>query len=163
MVYWEIKRGGVGCGASTWNRGPLGSWEMGGGLGRRARMTVMTDVSLGGDGLASSRQLVEMLRLYQARGWGALPAEDLLLYLKRLEQSGYPPGREGGRMRGRIWTVGRQMGQAGKRGMCMLSTEYSFLGRTMRVRCASSCFFPSLTAPHLSFVSSFLVCFFLCF
>lgn len=42
----------------------------------------------GGDGLASSRQLMEMLRLYQARGWGALPAEDLLLYLKRLEQSG---------------------------------------------------------------------------
>ncbi|XP_015418069.1 PREDICTED: centrobin isoform X2 [Myotis davidii] len=42
----------------------------------------------GGDGLASSRQLMEMLRLYQARVWGALPAEDLLLYLKRLEQSG---------------------------------------------------------------------------
>ncbi|XP_059524682.1 centrobin isoform X2 [Myotis daubentonii] len=42
----------------------------------------------GGDGLVSSRQLMEMLRLYQARGWGALPAEDLLLYLKRLEQSG---------------------------------------------------------------------------
>ncbi|KAK1331648.1 hypothetical protein QTO34_009606 [Cnephaeus nilssonii] len=45
----------------------------------------------GGDGLTSSRQLMEMsqlLRLYQARGWGALPAEDLLLYLKRLEQSG---------------------------------------------------------------------------
>ncbi|XP_070250265.1 centrobin isoform X3 [Myotis yumanensis] len=45
----------------------------------------------GGNGLASSRQLMEMsqlLRLYQARGWGALPAEDLLLYLKRLEQSG---------------------------------------------------------------------------
>lgn len=30
----------------------------------------------------------ELLRLYQARGWGALPAEDLLLYLKRLEHSG---------------------------------------------------------------------------
>ncbi|EPY73959.1 centrobin-like isoform 1 [Camelus ferus] len=45
----------------------------------------------GGDGLASSRQLMEvsqLLRLYQARGWGALPAEDLLLYLKRLEHSG---------------------------------------------------------------------------
>uniref|UniRef100_A0A9L0R3T5 Centrobin, centriole duplication and spindle assembly protein n=1 Tax=Equus caballus TaxID=9796 RepID=A0A9L0R3T5_HORSE len=45
----------------------------------------------GGDGLASSRQLVEvsqLLRLYQARGWGALPPEDLLLCLKRLE-----PGR----------------------------------------------------------------------
>ncbi|XP_014645020.1 PREDICTED: centrobin [Ceratotherium simum simum] len=44
----------------------------------------------GGDGLASSRQLMEvsqLLRLYQARGWGALPAEDLLLYLKRLEHS----------------------------------------------------------------------------
>ncbi|KAB0401799.1 hypothetical protein E2I00_020014, partial [Balaenoptera physalus] len=45
----------------------------------------------GGDGLAPSRQLMEvsqLLRLYQARGWGALPAEDLLLYLKRLEHSG---------------------------------------------------------------------------
>ncbi|XP_058904942.2 centrobin isoform X5 [Kogia breviceps] len=45
----------------------------------------------GGDGLASSRQLMEvsqLLRLYQARGWGALPAEDLLLYLKRLEHRG---------------------------------------------------------------------------
>ncbi|XP_016077976.1 PREDICTED: centrobin isoform X1 [Miniopterus natalensis] len=45
----------------------------------------------GRDGLTSSRQLMEMsqlLRLYQARGWGALPAEDLLLYLKRLEHSG---------------------------------------------------------------------------
>lgn len=45
----------------------------------------------GGDGLASSRQLMEvsqLLRLYQARGWGALPAEDLLLYLKKLEHSG---------------------------------------------------------------------------
>ncbi|XP_045442509.1 centrobin isoform X5 [Pipistrellus kuhlii] len=45
----------------------------------------------GGDGLPSSRQLMEMsqlLRLYQARAGGALPAEDLLLYLKRLEQSG---------------------------------------------------------------------------
>ncbi|XP_072796489.1 centrobin isoform X3 [Vicugna pacos] len=45
----------------------------------------------GGDGLASSRQLMEvsqLLRHYQARGWGALPAEDLLLYLKRLEHSG---------------------------------------------------------------------------
>ncbi|XP_057570702.1 centrobin isoform X6 [Hippopotamus amphibius kiboko] len=44
----------------------------------------------GGDGLASSRQLMEvsqLLRLYQARGWGALPPEDLLLYLKRLEHS----------------------------------------------------------------------------
>lgn len=44
----------------------------------------------GGDGLASSRQLVEvsqLLRLYQARGWGALPPEDLLLCLKRLEPS----------------------------------------------------------------------------
>lgn len=61
-------------------------------------MTAITDVSLGEDGLASSRQLMEMsqlLRLYQARGSGALPAEDLLLYLKRLEQSGYQPGREG--------------------------------------------------------------------
>ncbi|XP_024604137.1 centrobin isoform X3 [Neophocaena asiaeorientalis asiaeorientalis] len=45
----------------------------------------------GGDGLAPSRQLMDvsqLLRLYQARGWGALPAEDLLLYLKRLEHSG---------------------------------------------------------------------------
>ncbi|KAB1265165.1 Centrobin [Camelus dromedarius] len=53
----------------------------------------------GGDGLASSRQLMEvsqLLRLYQARGWGALPAEDLLLYLKRLEHSGYQPGGTGG-------------------------------------------------------------------
>ncbi|KAM5306293.1 centrobin isoform 2-T4 [Glossophaga mutica] len=45
----------------------------------------------GRDGLASSRQLTEvsqLLQLYQARGWGALPPEDLLLYLKRLEHSG---------------------------------------------------------------------------
>ncbi|KAK2507501.1 hypothetical protein MC885_008700 [Smutsia gigantea] len=44
-----------------------------------------------GDGLISPRQLTEvsqLLRLYQARGWGALPTEDLLLYLKRLERSG---------------------------------------------------------------------------
>ena len=59
------------------------------------------DVS-GGDGPASSRQLMEvsqLLRLYQARGWEALPAEDLLLYLKRLEHGGgrYHPGREGRR------------------------------------------------------------------
>ncbi|XP_049492983.1 centrobin isoform X5 [Panthera uncia] len=42
----------------------------------------------GGDGLAPARQLMDvsqLLRLYQARGWGALPAEDLLLYLKRQE------------------------------------------------------------------------------
>ncbi|XP_005399501.1 PREDICTED: centrobin isoform X2 [Chinchilla lanigera] len=45
----------------------------------------------GADGLSSSRQLMEvsqLLRQYQARGCGALPAEDLLLYLKRLEHSG---------------------------------------------------------------------------
>nr|XP_009249539.2 centrobin isoform X1 [Pongo abelii]XP_054312595.1 centrobin isoform X1 [Pongo pygmaeus]XP_054392173.1 centrobin isoform X1 [Pongo abelii] len=51
----------------------------------------------GGDGLTFPRQLMEvsqLLRLYQARGWGPLPAEDLLLYLKRLEHSGYKPGRK---------------------------------------------------------------------
>ncbi|XP_055114209.1 centrobin isoform X3 [Symphalangus syndactylus] len=51
----------------------------------------------GGDGLTFPRQLMEvsqLLRLYQARGWGALPAEDLLLYLKRLEHSRYKPGRK---------------------------------------------------------------------
>ncbi|KAL1778902.1 centrobin isoform X1 [Sigmodon hispidus] len=45
----------------------------------------------GTDGLSAPRQLMEvseLLRLYQARGWGALPAEDLLLYLKRLERGG---------------------------------------------------------------------------
>ncbi|XP_054986445.1 centrobin isoform X2 [Sorex araneus] len=45
----------------------------------------------GGDELPFPRQLMEvsqLLRLYQARGWGALPAEDLLLHLKRLEHSG---------------------------------------------------------------------------
>ncbi|XP_047563707.1 centrobin isoform X3 [Lutra lutra] len=44
----------------------------------------------GGDGLAPVGQLMDvsqLLRLYQARGWGALPAEDLLLYLKRQEHS----------------------------------------------------------------------------
>ncbi|XP_027482020.2 centrobin isoform X1 [Zalophus californianus] len=43
----------------------------------------------GGDGLAPAGQLMavsQLLKLYQARGWGALPAEDLLLYLKRQEQ-----------------------------------------------------------------------------
>ncbi|KAM5215015.1 LOW QUALITY PROTEIN: centrobin [Hipposideros larvatus] len=45
----------------------------------------------GRDGVASSKHLMEvsqLLRLYQARGWEALPAEDLLLYLKKLEHSG---------------------------------------------------------------------------
>ncbi|XP_040857231.1 centrobin isoform X4 [Ochotona curzoniae] len=45
----------------------------------------------GGDRPASPKQLMEvsqLLRLCEARGWGALPAEDLLLYLKRLEHSG---------------------------------------------------------------------------
>ncbi|KAM8815213.1 centrobin isoform 2-T2 [Rhynchonycteris naso] len=45
----------------------------------------------GGEGLIASRQLMELsqlLRLYQARGWGALSAEDLLLCLKSLEHSG---------------------------------------------------------------------------
>ncbi|XP_023579120.1 centrobin isoform X5 [Octodon degus] len=45
----------------------------------------------GADGLSSSRQLMEvsqLLRQYQARGWETLPAEDLLLYLKRLEHGG---------------------------------------------------------------------------
>ncbi|XP_022380433.1 centrobin isoform X3 [Enhydra lutris kenyoni] len=49
----------------------------------------------GGDGLAPAGQLMDvsqLLRLYQARGWGALPAEDLLLYLKRQEHSRYQPG-----------------------------------------------------------------------
>ncbi|XP_072586295.1 centrobin isoform X22 [Vulpes vulpes] len=43
----------------------------------------------GGDGPAPTGQLMDvsqLLRLYQARGWGALPAEDLLLYLKRQDQ-----------------------------------------------------------------------------
>lgn len=47
------------------------------------------------DVLSSSSQLMEvsqLLQLYQARGWGALPAEDLLLYLKRLENGGYSLG-----------------------------------------------------------------------
>ncbi|XP_040485918.1 centrobin isoform X1 [Ursus maritimus] len=42
----------------------------------------------GGDGLAPAGQLMDvsrLLRLCQARGWGALPAEDLLLCLKRQE------------------------------------------------------------------------------
>uniref|UniRef100_A0A8C3W819 Centrobin, centriole duplication and spindle assembly protein n=1 Tax=Catagonus wagneri TaxID=51154 RepID=A0A8C3W819_9CETA len=50
----------------------------------------------GGDGLVASRPLMEvsqLLRLYQARGWGALPAEDLLLYLKRLEHGGRTDSR----------------------------------------------------------------------
>lgn len=45
----------------------------------------------GTESLNSPRQQMEvseLLRLYQARGWGALPAEDLLLYLKRLEHGG---------------------------------------------------------------------------
>ncbi|XP_004857523.1 centrobin isoform X4 [Heterocephalus glaber] len=45
----------------------------------------------GADGLSSSRQLMEMsqlLRQYQARGWGTLSAEDLLLCLKKLEHGG---------------------------------------------------------------------------
>uniref|UniRef100_A0A452QLG6 Centrobin, centriole duplication and spindle assembly protein n=1 Tax=Ursus americanus TaxID=9643 RepID=A0A452QLG6_URSAM len=42
----------------------------------------------GGDGLAPAGQLMDvsrLLRLCQARGWGTLPAEDLLLCLKRQE------------------------------------------------------------------------------
>lgn len=56
------------------------------------RVTTIPDVPLsGGDKLTVPRQLMEvsqLLRLYQARGWEALPAEDLLLHLKRLEHSG---------------------------------------------------------------------------
>ncbi|KAM8955697.1 centrobin isoform 3-T3 [Lycaon pictus] len=43
----------------------------------------------GGNGPAPTGQLMDvsqLLRLYQARGWGALPAEDLLLFLKRQDQ-----------------------------------------------------------------------------
>lgn len=53
----------------------------------------------GGDGLAPAGQLMDvsqLLRLYQARGWGALPAEDLLLYLKRQEHGRYQPGGQCG-------------------------------------------------------------------
>lgn len=90
---------------------------------------------LGGDGLTSSRQLMEMsqlLRLYQARGWGALPAEDLLLYLKRLEQSGYQPGREGRKdwwVESGLW-AGKWVRQ-GREGCvcCPLSTLVLFWGR----------------------------------
>lgn len=39
-------------------------------------------------------EVSQLLRLYQARGWGALSAEDLLLYLKKLEHSRYQPGGE---------------------------------------------------------------------
>lgn len=49
----------------------------------------------GGDGLAPAGQLMDvsrLLRLCQARGWGALPAEDLLLCLKRQELGRYQPG-----------------------------------------------------------------------
>lgn len=46
-------------------------------------------------------EVAELLRLYQARGWGALPAEDLLLYLKRLEHGGYELGREEPELQGR--------------------------------------------------------------
>ncbi|ELR57032.1 Centrobin [Bos mutus] len=76
----------------------------------------------GGDGPASSRQLMEvsqLLRLYQARGWEALPAEDLLLYLKRLEHGGggYHPGRKGRRdwVQG-IWTVNGKSVETDSRG-----------------------------------------------
>lgn len=62
----------------------------------------------GGDGLAPTGQLMDvsqLLRLYQARGWGALPAQDLLLYLKRQEHGRYQPG-------GR-WQGGAAHGQPG--------------------------------------------------
>lgn len=46
-------------------------------------------------------EMSQLLRLlYQARAGGALPAEDLLLCLKRLEQSGYQRGGAGGRISG---------------------------------------------------------------
>lgn len=71
-------------------------------------------------------EVSQLLRLYQARGWEALPAEDLLLYLKKSEHSGYQPGRETGGFRqieSGLW--------AGKRGVCMLITDtlLSFSGK----------------------------------
>jgi centrobin len=50
-------------------------------------------------------EVSQLLRLYQARGWGALPAEDLLLYLKRLEHSGYKVWEGGEGFRG--WELGQ--------------------------------------------------------
>lgn len=70
------------------------------GDGRRTGARLPICCSPGGDRPASPKQLMEvsqLLRLCEARGWGALPAEDLLLYLKRLEHSGYGPGKRGGR------------------------------------------------------------------
>ena len=106
-------------------------------------------------------EVSQLLRLYQARGWGALPAEDLLLYLKRLEHSGYQPGRAGRTdPAGGIWIVGR----AERSVCCPLSGIFRpVLGRPgCRVGASTSPPLPpSLTPPHLSFVST--VCFFFFF
>lgn len=83
----------------------------------------------GGDGLAPARQLMDvsqLLRLYQARGWGALPAEDLLLYLKRQEHGRYQPGGRGGGSDGRSldpW----ETAQAGEGGLGAVHREASVL------------------------------------
>ena len=102
-------------------------------------------------------EVSQLLRLYQARGWGALPPEDLLLYLKRLEHSGYQPGREGRKgYAGRIWTVGREMAQAGQRGCacCPLRVLLSFYGEENKGKIQIESLLPtSLPAPYLSFYS----------
>ena len=88
----------------------------------------------GGDGLAPARQLMDvsqLLRLYQARGWGALPAEDLLLYLKRQEHGRYQPGGRGGGSDGRSldpW----ETAQAGEGGLGAVHREASVLFRGSR-------------------------------
>lgn len=70
-------------------------------------------------------EVSQLLRLYQARGWGALPPEDLLLYLKRLEHSGYQPGREGLFGQNLDGTQGDGSGREER--VCVLSIECSFV------------------------------------
>lgn len=96
MVYQERERGEVldmDFKALRIPREKGGCRERGEALGSSLSWMCLS----GADGLSSSRQLMEvsqLLRQYQARGFGALPAEDLLLYLKRLEHGGYKPGRK---------------------------------------------------------------------
>lgn len=95
VASWDIDRGGLGAEPVPGTEGPSGF---------PLRLS-------GGDGLAPVGQLMDvsqLLRLYQARGWGALPAEDLLLYLKRQEHGRYQPGGH--------WQGGVAHGQPGSDG-----------------------------------------------
>lgn len=104
----------------------------------------------------------QLLRLYQARGWGALPAEDLLLYLKRQDQGRYWPGGrgEGQTDRSRVWPMGGPS-SGRRRGPSVVPKKHllSFSGEeSTSEQWAQGLLPPSVTGcSHLCLVSSFLL------